>query len=364
MPYSTEQEVYEATGMNTDIVQELSEKDSTEVTTLIGTYIAKADRDIKRKLGLPTKIRKEEHVGDGKTNNIELGPWEDSIGMHDYDPTNCVENVYAVYVNGRRVRLPYPRDCDSLSEDNYADFTYSSCTITEETTTIRCGSKSIKMVFLAGGYAELVLSALKNIHPWDYIGFWFYSSSASATFTFRLYDKDGNYNSKTFTCPVANRWTFIRLYIEEFSGDIEWEDTDCYAFRIYSDTGATCYFDNFNLNDGWWWTYPLGYLNYGKISSDEGWVGEGDFIEVTYDFDPYKVTVPEDIASISAKLAGVRLLNYLLGSKYRSVGFEIGSKELDDKVDRYSMEITRKRLEREAAEELAAIGYKAYTGLT
>ena len=363
MVYCEESDVHEAAGTTSRAIQTLSGKNATEVTTMINGYIAKADRIIKRALGVPIKIVKEEHIGDGKTNNIELGPWEDSIGMFDYDPTNCVENVYAIYVGKTRVRLPYPRNCDDLTEDNYANFSHSNCTVSEEATIIKCGSKSIKGIFSAAGYMGLVLSNLKNIEPWDYIGFWFYTSDATATFTFRLYDKDGNYNSKTFTCPIANRWTFIRLYIDEFTGDVDWTDTDLYEFRIYSDKVCTVYFDNFNFNDGWWWTYPIGYVNYGKISAGEGWVTDGLFIEVTYDYDPFAVLVPEDIESCSACLAGVMLLDYVLGLKLEATGIILQAEDLNAKMDRFAMEGHKQRIQKEAESLMAGFGYKAYTGM-
>jgi hypothetical protein len=362
MTYTNEAGVYEATGMNTTIVQNLGKKSESEVTTMIGNYIAEAQKMIQRKLGVPIKIRKEEHLGDGRTNNIELGPWEDSIGMNDYDPSDVVQNVYAIFVNGRRRRLPYPKDCDELTEGNSSSYTGSNATLSDETTIIKCGSYSVKCIFSAAGYMSLVLSGERNIHPWDYIGFWFYSTSTSVTFTLRLYDRDGNYNYKTFTCPVANRFCFIRLNIDEFTGSIDWSDTDLYSFAIYADGACTTYLDNFNFNDGWWWTYPEGLINYGEISGGQGWVPEGSFIEVTYDYDPYLSDVPEDVERACKCFAGAKLLTFLIGCRLRDTGFEVSAEDMDIKTDKATLESDRARLIAEGNQIMVDIGMRTYTG--
>ena len=96
--YSAEQDVYDATGLNSTFLQTLGGLTSGQVTTLINGYIAKADERIRRWMGVPITVRKEGHEF---FNNpvVELGPdREDPFEMFgSYDPLEKTEEIYAIY---------------------------------------------------------------------------------------------------------------------------------------------------------------------------------------------------------------------------------------------------------------------------
>jgi len=368
MAYSTEENVYEATGMNTTVVQSLSEKSAEEVTTLINDYIAKADDRLKRLMKIPINIRKEKHEFDGRNFTVELGPDQDEFEIFDYDPENCVEAIFALYaINKKRIKLPYPKDCDALTE-SHSDYTSSNCTLSTETTTKKCGDASIEGVFSDAGYFAFPTSANlnKNIYPWKYIGFWFRTSDETTTFTLKLYDKDGNVNTWDFTLDKADVWYIVSVPVAEFDVEaVDWgtKGVKCEQVRIYSDKGCTVYFDNFNFNDGFFWTYPEGLICWSK-NPDTMYPTETVF--VTYSYDPYKVsgTVPEVVEQASAKLAGVYLLDYLIGIRIRTVGFEQMSESLEFDADREVLISQRNALRKEAAGLLATIGYGTPQGIS
>lgn len=353
--YCSEDDVYEANGLNSVVVQKLSSKSESEVTTLVENYIDKADRRIRRLLKVPIIVRKEFHrFENNKT--VELGSHEDEFEFYSTNkPENCVEAVYAIYSKvDRRIKLPYPKDCDDKTED-ITDMTATDCVLSKETTDFKCGTASIKIVFEVDGKFHFPTNANlnKNIDPWGYIGFWFKTSDKTATFTIRLYDKDGNYNSHTFTCDFNDTWEIIALNFDSFTGTVVWDyNTRLQKIEIISDTVCTCYLDNFNINDGIFWTYPEGLLCWSDPDSEPYFD-----ILVTYSYDPYTSTVPDDIAEASALFAGVKLLDYCIGARQRVTGFKMLSHDLDTMPDRETLEVTRVRLKREAMQALAGIGF-------
>ena len=354
MGYSTEDDVYEATGLNTTVVQHLSSKSEAEVTTLVNRYIAKADRRIKRLLKVPIVVRREPHRFH-KDKTVGLGSYEDEFGFFSVnEPEDCVEVIYALYQYGRRIKLPYPKDCDDKTED-VTDMSSTDCTLSKEESDVKCGSASIKAIFIVDGKFSFPLNANlnKNINPWNYIGFWFKTSDKTATFTIRLYDKDGNYNSHTFTCEFNNTWEIIALNLNNFVGDVGWSyGVKLQKIEIMSDTACTCGFDNFNFNDALFWTYPEGLICWSDPDS-EPYLD----IEVTYAYDPYTNNTPEDLEEASALLAGVKLLDYCIGCRQRVAAFKQLSADLDTAPDRETLEITRVRLKREALQALNGIGF-------
>jgi len=355
MAYCDEEDVYDATGLNSDVVQKLSGKVEADVTTLIEGYIAKADRRIKRLLKVPVVVRKEPHRFQ-KNKTVKLGSYEDEFGFFGVnEPENCVEAVYAIFqYDSRRVKLPYPKDCDIKTED-ITDMSSTGCVLTKETTDVKCGTASVKVVFEVDGKFSFPLNANlnKNINPWNYIGFWWKTNDKTATFTIRLYDKDGNYNSHTFTCEFNDTWEIIALKLGSFTGSIGWDyNTKLQKIEIISDAVCTCYFDNFNFNDGLFWTYPEGLICWSDPDS-EPYLD----IEVTYSYDPYIITVPSDLEEASALLAGVKLLDYCIGCRQRIAAFKMGAADLDTVPDRETLEVTRVRLKREAMQALAGIGF-------
>lgn len=364
MVYCAEDDVYEASGITKAVVKSLSGKDDSEVTTLIEKYINRADKTVQRKLGIPITIRKEDHEFE-KNDTVELGPYEDQYEFYgSFDPNNCIEKVFALFLvdtndNETRVKLPYPKDCDELSED-ITDMTGTNVTLTKDETTVKCGDASIKAVFSAAGsfYFPSAGNLQKNINPWTYISFWFRTSDKTATFTLTLEDKDGNTESATFTLDFNDTWEIINLDIDENFGDISWSTIKLQKITISSDKACTIYFDNFNFNDGYFWTAPEGLLCWADPDSDP-WAK----VRVTYSYDPYKVTVPQNILDASAKLAGVKLLDYCIGLRIAKVGFKQLAENLEEIPDKLTLEVMRNRLKREAADALRDIGYYTYEGI-
>lgn len=365
--YSTEEDVYSATGMNTTVVQNLSGKNAAEVTTLIDDYIAKADDRIKRLMKIPISIRKEKHWFDGRNFTVELGPDQDDFEVFDYDPENCVEVVYALFSSSkRRIKLPYPKDCDKLTED-ITDMASSNVTLAKEETIVKCGDASIKATWTAidGYFAFPTNSNLnKNLYPWTYVGFWFRTSNKDAKFKLRLYSDATTYNEWEFQLTLADVWYVVSVPLNEFdTQNINWcdEGVRCQEIRIYCDTNSTVgYFDNFNFNEGFFWTYPEGLLCWSKDQDDQY---PTETLYVTYAYDPYKVTVPEVVEQASAKLAGVYLLDYLIGIRIRTVGFEQMSESLEFDPDREVLVAQRNKVQKEAEELLATIGYGTPQGI-
>jgi hypothetical protein len=356
MAYSDEENVYEACGMNSSVVQSLSGKNSSEVTTLITEYISEADLKIKRLLKIPITIRKEYHKFDWDE-TVELGPYEDKEEFFSsYDPENCVEEIFALYDDSGRVKLPYPKNCDDLTED-VTDMTGTNATLSKETTIVKCGMASIKAVFSAAGsfYFPKNANLEKNIYPWDYVGFWFRTSDKTATFTIKFYDIDGNVEYQTFALTQNDTWQIVALQMSDNTGSIDWSDALCQKIEILSDKACTIYFDNFCFNDGYFWTYPEGLICWCEPDSDP----DGE-IEVTYSYDPFKVNVPVDIKLASSKLAGALLIDYLIGHRQQITGFEQMAETMDTRPDRETLEVVRTRLRREAYEALAGFGFGTY----
>jgi hypothetical protein len=345
--------------MDSTIVQNLSGKSEAEVTTLITAYIAEVDLKIKRLLKIPITIRKEYHKFD-ENNTVELGPYEDEEEFfNSYDPANCVEEVFAVYENKERRKLPYPKDCDILTE-SITNYSGTNVTLTKDTSVFKCGTGSIKAVFSAAGSFKNPSNENleKNISPWDWIGFWFRTSDKTATFTIRFYDIDGNYEYQEFTMTQNNTWQLIALRMNDnsFSSDeIDWDSVLCQKIEIVSDKACTVYFDNFCFNDGFFWTYPEGLICWGNPDAEP--YGE---IEVTYSYDPFKASIPVDIKLASAKLAGALLIDYLIGHRQQITAFEQEAEDMDTKPDRETLEVVRTRLRREAYDILAGFGFGAY----
>jgi hypothetical protein len=364
MVYSTESDVYDATGMKTESVQKLSGKNVSQVSTMIAGMIVKADRMIKNELGIPITIRKEYHMFDDEL-FIELGPQEDRYGFFGaYESQNCVEDVFAIYTRAGRVKLPYPKNCDSLTESIADMQAGSNCTLSAETSIFKCGITSIKAIFSAAGtfYFSKDQNMNKNIEAWNYVGFWFRTSDKTATFTIKIFDVDGNYVSKTFTLSHNNTWEIVKLQLTDFTNWVATEfneDRLMQYIQIESNKACTIYFDNFNFNDGLFWTYPEGLIVWSEPNSDVGNLQ----IEVTYAFDPYKISTPEEVTLASSKKAGILLLEFLIGCRQRVTAFIQSSDALDSYPDKETLEFRRAELQRQVEGILAGIGFKTYSGM-
>jgi hypothetical protein len=319
---------------------------------------------IKNELRIPTPVRKEYHVFH-YNDTIELGPHEDNLGFYSaYDPANCVEAIYAIYNVAGRVKLPYPKDCDSLSEDVTNMTAGSNCTLSTESTIVKCGSGSIKAVFSGAGsfYLPSGQNLMKNLEPYGYIGFWAYTTNKTATFTVKFIDADGNFISKTFTLAHNNTWELVKLEKSEFTNYETYvfdSDRLMQSIQIEASAATTIYIDNFNFNDGMFWTYPEGLICWSIPDLESGDIE----IQVTYGFDPYKVNTPEEIVLASAKKAGILLLEFLIGCRQRITAFTQTSDGLDNLPDRETLEFRRAELQRQVEGILAGIGFKTYEGM-
>lgn len=364
MPYSTEEDVIEETGFsNRDFLVEFMNKTTGEITAFINKKILEADRVIKRKLKIPYVILNEKHIGDGRTILVQLGPQDEDHGI-DFNPQNCVEEIDTIKFNGERVLLPYPTNCELGTEGQASSWSGTNATISNDTVDFKCGIQSTKSIFSDAGYIAYDSGSTidTNIFPWNYTGFWFKSTDSTATFTFRLYDLDGEYEEKTFNVDKNNLWKFIRLNIAEFSGTVDWSLNNLFQLRIYTDKACTIRIDNLNFNDGWCWTVPIGTINYSKISNGQGWFSSSDYVELNYKYDPFKSTVPEDIRVLSAKIAAMKLIVFLIGKRQEDTGFVVETDSFGTKQDKETLETTRARLAKEIDEMVNDLGYGYITG--
>lgn len=362
--YCTETDVYEATGLNTTLVQNQSEKDASAVTTLINGYILDAETTVKNGTGVPITMRTENHLGDGEKSEFQLGPEDEEY--FGYDPEDGVVDVKAVYFGNSRKKLPYPKNCDDFTEEETPDYAVSNCTVTGETTIKQHNDYSVKMVFSSAGYARYPsgLNLAKNIDIFGYTAFWFRSSDAGVTFTLRLYDKDGNYNSQTFAVDMADVWYIIWIKIDSMTGSVDWETTKCYYFDIYASGACTAYMDNFAFNDGWIYTAPSGLLCIHEASNaGEQPPSEGYPFKVTYRYDPFKASVPRNIKIATACIAGIALVDYLRGIRYADTAFRSRGDIGLPKPDKEALIGTRTKLKERAKEKLAEFGYAGSYGV-
>lgn len=362
--YCTESDVYEATGLNTDLVQNQSGKNQSEVTTLINSYILDAETDIKNGVGVPITMRTEKHLGDGEKSEFQLGPEDEEF--FDYETEDCVEDVKAVYFTNERKKLPYPKNCDDFSESETPDYAVSNCTVTGEDTIKQHGDYAVKMVFSSAGYARYPsgLNLARNIDIFGYVAFWFRSSNAGVTFTLRLYDKDGNCNTQSFSVDVADIWYIIWIKIDSMTGSVDWETTRCYYFDIYANGACTAYMDNFAFNDGWIYTAPSGLLciHVASNASEEP-PSEGYVFKVTYRYDPFKASVPRNIKIAAACIAGVALVDYLRGIRYSDTAFRSRGNTGLPRPDKEALIGTRTKLIEKAKEKIAEFGYVGSYGV-
>jgi hypothetical protein len=205
MVYCVEQDVIDAVGMTSAKIQSITGLSSSDLTALIVRYIAKATGIVQKWVGVPIPRRHELHIPDGEKYEFDLGPEDEEFGIN-FSVENCVEQVYAVYLNSERRKLPYPKGCDLGCENNHADWAGTNCTITSVSTVPQHGSYFTQGVFSAAD-SMLYPSAknmAKNIDIFSHVVFRFKSSVAGITFTFKLFDKDDNYKLKTFTIEKAN----------------------------------------------------------------------------------------------------------------------------------------------------------------
>ena len=374
--YSSENDVYEVTGKSSQFITNVSRLTAPQVTAMMNRFIAKADEKIRRLLGVPITVRKEGHEFFNNP-TVQMGPdREDPFEMFgSFDPTDKVEEIYAIYYNEYRTKLPYPKDWDLFTEPTeIGHWGSDNAIITSDTTDFKCGTASLKAV--AAGAGDIYYPSTKNLHkriyPWFYMGFWFKTDNPNANFTFRIVRNTGSYYYSNFNVSNGDTWEVIMLSIRRFKfvnaggegpqPDFNWILTYTEYFEITCDAACTMHVDNFNFNDGFFATYPEGTIAWCMPE----WYPTGR-IAVTYSYDPYKAKdstqVPEALNEASAKLAGILLLDYLIGLRQQHIAFDQLSDTLEESPDRESLEATKRRLQDEAERALESLGYRGYEGI-
>lgn len=372
--YCDEDDVYYAIGSSNTFLQKLGSLSSAQITTLVNSLIDKADEKIRRLLGVPITIRKEGHEFFNNP-TVQLGPdREDPYEMFgDYDPSDKVEEIYAIYYNEYRMKIPYPKNMDQFTE-NITGWTTdgASTVITKDTADFKCGTASLQVAFSGEEGGSFMYPSTENlnkrIYPWYYIGFWFKSSLANAVFQFRIVRDTGSYYYGTFNVRRANTWEIIMLNINRFQfvnvggedaqPDFNWILTYTQYIQITADRICTIHIDNLNFNDGVFATYPEGTIQWCMPE-----MYPSGRIQVTYSYDPYRSNIPEALVEAASKMAGARLLDWMIGQRQQMIAFDQASDTLAENPDRETLENTRRRLENEAYDALASLGYKTYSGI-
>lgn len=221
---------------------------------------------------------------------------------------------------------------------------------------VYAGEKTLKVeCTTADDYIEYFNFA-KNIDIFSYVTFRIKCNDATVTFTLYLYDKVGNSNSITFSVTKADVTEIVSFDIDDVSGSIDWDDEKCYGFRLAVDKACTFYFDNFCFNDDWAWSPIIGKLIIAH-KSDEEPPSYGYPFRITYSFDPFKIEVPECIKSATAQLAGVKLIDFLIGIRERDVAFQVEAETGLPVPDKETLYHTRGTLLARAKENIAEYGY-------
>lgn len=356
--YCTEDDVYNETGMDTTIVQRLGDKTVGEVTILINGFILDVEKVINDLINIPEIIHREYHKGTGETDEFELGAQDETGFYDDYSPANNTVKGYACWFGDVRRKVPYPVTADQ-TESIASSVSTFLCTATNETTIKTAGANALKMVFSGAGYCRYPSTEDLdvNIDIFDFLSARVYCSSSTVNITFRLYDKDGNYNETVFHVDKSNKW-YIRSFDldSDFSGVIDWEDINLYYWEIRVDGACTLYVDNWNINDEWFFTAPQGKLVVARKASDEP-LPEGYPIFIDYTYNPLLSSVPRNIKLATSKMAGIELLNFMIGRRERDVAFLAEADTFITAPDKETLYHRRSKLKSEAEDALASFGY-------
>lgn len=287
-----------------------------DTQTIIEEFIEDAEKRINDKLGIPYQVYRELHLGDGEKYEFKLGPEDEQTG--EYDPENCVTDIHAVWLNRQSSLRPDPKDGD-LTESIASTVGTSNCTASDDTSILKAGSNSLKLVFSqANGYGEYPTTNdwRKNIDQYRYIGFLARLNDATATITVTLYNSSTKYATKTFTLGKDDIWQFIALRIDEFTltGSVNWEDDLLNYIRFTSDQAVTLYLDNYAHCDEYLPQMANGYLYYcHDTGEDESPMSAGERLIVNYEWNPFTVTIPQQIAEATKYYASAKAWERLSG---------------------------------------------------
>jgi hypothetical protein len=252
--------------------------------------------------------------------------------------------------------------------------------IRQDTSDFMAGKASLEVQVTnsTGGVAifPMTRNLSKMQYPWDYVAFWMKTNDPNASFTFRMYDAMGRNVYQQFYCGNSNfnmslnmnpalpdTWQIVSLkfmIMNGYAGGVNWVFVPVQYFTIEVDRPCVFHIDNYNWNDGIFFTAPKGYLCWSRSEI----AALADELEVTYSFDPFKQEVPSDISLGSAKMAGVLLLEFLIGIRQRSTAFTQSSDALQTGPDKETLEFRRAELERQVEDFIAGIGFKGYSGMS
>jgi len=104
-------------------------------------------------------------------------------------------------------------------------------------------------------------------------------------------------------------------------------------------------------NYPWTWTTPNGYIEFTDGLSD------GDIVKITYEYDPYAVSVPANVRKASKYLAAAELIDHLIGLRQSATAFESQGDSGERIPDREALFNSRASLRKAAEDAMASIGY-------
>ncbi len=224
---------------------------------------------------------------------------------------------------------------------------------------IKSGQRTIHATYTADQFIRYpaAQNLNKNIDIYDFVSFRLRSSSSTVTFTLRLYDKDGNFNSVTFSVDVSDIWYMFHYRLDQFTtGTIDWSDIKCYYWELYADGVCVIDIDNFNFNDEWFVTAPQGQLVISYIMSNNP-IGSGYPLYITYGLNPFNVRAPWEIEQATAKLAGYKLISWLIGVRQRETAFLVEGDTMIRVPDKETLYHTLSRLKMDANNLLKDYGF-------
>lgn len=195
----------------------------------------------------------------------------------------------------------------------------------------------------------------KNIDIFTYMFLRVRASVANTTVTIKLYNEAGSCNTATYKMVTAGKWYMVMLDLDsDFTGSVDWNDDPLYWFTITVDKECLFYVDNINFNDDWCFTAPSGKLVIMRRSCDQP-APDGYEFTVTYTYDPFKSSVPQNIKEATALYAGAKIIDHLIGIRQTFQAFEAESLELIP--DKESLYITRTTMIARADKKLASYGF-------
>ena len=287
-----------------------------DTQTIVETFISDSEERINDKLGIPHQVFRELHLGDGEKYEFKLGPEDERSG--EYDPENCVTDIHAVWLQKKSSLRPDPKDGD-LTESISSSVGTSSCTATDDTSILKAGSNSLKLVISsANGYGEYPSSQDwgKNIDQHDYIAFFARLTDITATVTVGIYNSATKRATKTFTLLKNDQWQFVALKIDEFTeaGSVSWEDDLVNWVRFTSDKAVTLYVDNYAHCDEYLPQMASGHIYYcHDTTEDEEPMSAGEILLVSYEWNPFTVTIPQQIQEASIYYTSAKVWERLSG---------------------------------------------------